>query len=81
MTTTPVKESMLMNRQLLKIILTLICALSLGDSVAIGATPVAPDVSPEARALLNFVHAMYGKKTCPETGTYESNRTNPTHAY
>ena len=27
------------------------------------ATPVNPDASPEARALLNFIHAMYGKKT------------------
>jgi len=28
-----------------------------------GATPVTPHSTPEARALLNFIHAMYGKKT------------------
>jgi len=27
------------------------------------ATPVTPDASSEARALLNYIHAMYGKKT------------------
>ena len=28
-----------------------------------GATPVTPGASPEARALLNYLYAMYGKKT------------------
>ena len=44
-------------------IVTLVGALFFAVSSAIAATPVTPNASPEARALLNFIHAMYGKKT------------------
>jgi hypothetical protein len=44
-------------------ILSVLCAMVLGTSYAASTDPVTPNASPEARALLNFLHAMYGKKT------------------
>jgi hypothetical protein len=44
-------------------ILIVICVLLFGVSGAIAATPVTPNASPEARALLNFLYAVNGKKT------------------
>ncbi len=38
-------------------------AVTLTSSCAKAATPVTPEASPEAKALLNYIHAMYGKKT------------------
>ena len=52
-----------MKRQNLPKTLMQICALALAASSLGAATPVNPEASPEARALLNFIHAMYGKKT------------------
>ena len=52
-----------MKRQWLPRTLTLICPVALAVSGARGATPVTTNASPEARALLNFIYAMYGKKT------------------
>ena len=43
-------------------ILPLICMLALLSS-AKAATPVTPDASPEARALLNYLYSLKGKKT------------------
>lgn len=45
------------------LILTLLCAMLFNNSRATAATPVTPDASPEARALLNYLYAMKGKKT------------------
>lgn len=44
-------------------VVLLIAAFLATVSSAMAATPVTPNASPEARALLNFMHAMYGKKT------------------
>ena len=52
-----------MKLKLLQIALAVIWIAGLGLSSSSGATPVTPDASPEAKALLNFLHAMYGKKT------------------
>lgn len=41
----------------------LICVLGLSGSMGIAGTPVTPDASPEARALLNYIHSTYGEKT------------------
>jgi hypothetical protein len=49
--------------KLIQLIVILIWVPGLTVSNAIGAIPVTPNASPEARALLNFVYAMYGKKT------------------
>ena len=43
-------------------ILTMICVLALLPS-ARAATPVTPNASPEARALLNYLYSLKGKKT------------------
>jgi hypothetical protein len=43
--------------------LVVLAALDLTGSCVSAANPVTPDASPEARALLNYIHAMYGKKT------------------
>ena len=48
---------------LARIILILILTAGLFVSSVYGATPVSPNALPEARALLNFIYAMYGKKT------------------
>ena len=52
-----------MRRQWLPKTLVVIYTLVFAISGARGATPVTPNASPEARALLNFIYAMYGKKT------------------
>jgi hypothetical protein len=52
-----------MKRQWLPKTLVVIYTLAFALSGARGATPVTPNASPEARALLNFIYAMYGKKT------------------
>jgi hypothetical protein len=51
-----------MEKAILRII-SVLCAMALCTSYAAAADPVTPHASPEARALLNFLHAMYGKKT------------------
>lgn len=50
-----------MKHKLLRIIL--ICIISFGMYYASGADPVTPNASPEARALLNYLYSVYGKKT------------------
>jgi hypothetical protein len=52
-----------MRRRWLPKPLILIYILAFAVSNAVAATPVTPNASPEARALLNFIYAMYGKKT------------------
>ena len=52
-----------MKRQLVRLTLVLVGACSLPSSLAIAATPVTPNASPEARALLNFIYDTYGKRT------------------
>jgi Glycosyl hydrolase family 26/Glycosyl hydrolase family 3 N terminal domain len=52
---------MKMNSKLLRIIL--ICIISFGMYNASGVDPVTPNASPEARALLNYLYSVYGKKT------------------
>jgi hypothetical protein len=47
--------------KILRIIL--ICIISFGMYIANGADPVTPNASPEARALLNYIYSVYGKKT------------------
>jgi len=44
-----------------KLLLTVVLSLSLSN--VIGQVPVTPDASPEARALLNYLYSIYGKKT------------------
>ena len=50
-----------MKHKLLRIIL--ICIISFGMYKATGADPVTTNASPEARALLNYLYSVYGKKT------------------
>lgn len=52
-----------MKRHLAQLLLMLVGALSVSLSGARAATPVTPNASPGARALLNFIHDMYGEKT------------------
>jgi hypothetical protein len=52
-----------MKHLLLKIVFILIFMLSRGISNGQAVVPVTPNASPESRALLNFIYAMYGKKT------------------
>ncbi len=44
-------------------LLVLLATLLFTSSASMAATPVTPNASPQARALLNFIHATYGKKT------------------
>ena len=50
-----------MNHKLLRIILSVI--ISFGMYNVSGVDPVTPNASPEARALLNYIYSLYGKKT------------------
>ena len=52
-----------MKRQLAQLIFVLVGAFTVSFPGAGAATPVTPNASPEARALLNFIHDTYGKKT------------------
>jgi len=52
-----------MKRPLFKIVLILFCVYHLSVFSSIAATPVTPNASPEARALLNYLYSVYGKKT------------------
>ncbi|MCJ7449945.1 MAG: glycoside hydrolase family 3 C-terminal domain-containing protein [Bacteroidales bacterium] len=54
-----------MKRKLLQIFLILIGVSLLGVSNTTGQTPVTPNASQEARALLNYLYSVYGKKTLP----------------
>src|SRR5450759_2897127 len=54
---------MKMKRKLLQILLILISVSLPGIHNATGQTPVTPNASPEARALLNYIYSVYGKKT------------------
>ena len=51
-----------MKRQLLQIILILICVFSLTVPEAKSATPVTPNASPEARMIYNYLQEQFGKK-------------------
>ena len=44
-------------------VLILFAALLYTCSLVVAATPVTPNASPQVGALLNYIHAMYGKKT------------------
>ena len=52
-----------MKRKLLQIILILTGVSLFCISTVTGQTPLTPNASPEARALLNYLYSVYGKKT------------------